>query len=897
MLLSGREAEAQRFPFTDQLPEKAEGWSFSDIQKTAKQYWKDHPELLEEHDGSYSKYQRWEWFWEQRTYGSDKFPANDHNYKAWAAFVEKNGDLLAKTASSTGQWQPLGPNRLDAKTSDGLGRLNCIAFHPADPNTFWVGSPAGGLWKTTNFGQTWTNMTNNLPVLGVSDIAIHPNNPDIIYIATGDGDLGSLSGIQIDLPFQDGDTRSVGVMKSVNGGVTWERTGMQFSESNRVTIRRLLMSPANPDILIAASSIGLLRTVNGGTAWQQVVQGYFMDIEYHPTNPNIVYAATFGGGQSNPTTFARSIDGGATWQGIFSDPNIRRIKIGVSPAQPDRVDVLCANLSNGLYGIFSSVDAGANFNAGGYVPDSIQGLPNLLGWYDGSTQNRDFFQGQGHYDLAYAISPTNSAEIYVGGVNTWKTTNSGAAWKLSNFWINDPQIIAQAGAQGVGFAHADKHFLRFHPLRNDHLFECNDGGLWYSSDKGTTWTSITNGLEISQIYRLSHSVQEPNTVIIGRQDNGTYILENGGWRKAFGGDGMECLIDHSNPNIMYHSVFNGNFSRSMNRFREPVNQRAWISGNIPGFGQQFQGPWVTAFEIDPVTPSTIYTAMYHVWKSTNRGDSWTQISPLNVSSEKTDNNGNPLPIHIRAMDVSPADPNVIYIGTFEDISATFNGGADWQDIGFRQDNNLALTDIEAHPSNKQVCFITLSGYVSGEKVYGWIAGEWINLSRNLPNVPINCVTYDERGDGGIFVGTDIGVFHLSFSNDNEQWQPCNSRLPRVPVTDLEIHKSTGKLRAATFGRGVWETDLGNVGAADEEESGTGMTITTISDDGLYLLSLESQKAGEEYLIFNYLGERVLQGEVHGLEQEIDLRTLPNGIYYLSLKSEGYKDLHKVVKRQ
>ena len=683
-------------------------------------------------------------------------------------------------------------------------------------------------------------------------------------------------------------------MKTVNGGVTWERTGLQIEESERITIRRLLMSPANPDILIAASSVGILRTANGGTSWNQVVQGYFMDLEFHPTNPNVVYATTFGGGQSNPTFFVRSVDGGASWQGIFSDPNIRRIKIGVTPAQPDRVDVLCANLNSGLYGIFSSTDAGASFTAGGYVPDSVQGAPNLLGWYDGSTQNGDFFQGQGHYDLAYAISPTNAGEIYVGGVNTWKTTSAGASWSLANFWINDPQVIAQAKAQGVDFAHADKHFLRFHPLRPSYLFECNDGGLWYSSDKGTTWTSIGNGLDIGEVYRISVAKGEPNTIIAGRQDNGSYILEGGEWRKAFGGDGMECLIDYANPDVMYHSVFNGNFARSTNRFRESTDQRTWISGNIPGFGTQFQGPWVTALEIDPVNSSTIYTAMYHVWKSTNRGNSWQQISPLNVSSEKTDDFGNPLPIHIRAMDVSPANSDVIYIGTFEDISATFNGGANWSDIGFRQDFNLALTDIEAHPSNSEVCFISLSGYVNGEKVYGWISGEWTNLSRNLPNVPVNCVAYDQRNGGGIFAGTDIGIFHLSFDNESAQWKPCNDGLPRVPVTDIEIHES-GLMRAATFGRGVWETNIGSSSVEEEKVEESGVTIRTISQDGVYTLQLESVVAGEDYVIFNYLGERVESGEVKGREQEIDLRHLSNGLYYLALKSEGYKELRKVVK--
>ncbi len=889
LALSFNQAEAQRFPFAEELVEPAaDGLTFEEVQQVGEAYFAERPELLEEHDGAWQKFKRWEWFWESRTLASDgAFPAADHNYQAWVAFVEKNGESIL-AASSAAAWQPLGPNRLDAKTADGLGRLNMIAFHPSDPNTFWVGAPAGGLWKTTNFGQTWQSNTDQLPVLGVSDMVIHPTNPQVMYIATGDGDLGSLSGVQTDKPFKDGDTRSIGILKSINGGATWQTTGLQFNVAQRVTIRRLWMDPGNPNVIVAASSVGLLRTADGGDSWSVVANGYFMDLEGHPTNRAVLYASTYAGGQGNPTIFARSLDGGVSWEATVANENIQRIKIGVTPAQPNRVDLLCAGLDGGLFGIFSSANGGASFEAGGYLPDGTQN-PNLLGWYNGMRNRDDFGKGQGFYDLAYAIDPVAPGEIYVGGVNTWKTTDGAINWKLANFWIDDAQIRNIAGANGVDLAHADKHFLRFHPLRTNTLFECNDGGLWVTTDKGNTWTSLTNGLDIGQIYRLNVAASEPNTVIIGRQDNGSHVFEGGVWRKAFGGDGMECAIDQSNPDIMYHSVFNGNFFRSTNRFREPANQRASISENIPGFGQSFQGAWVTPFVIDPNQSSTIYTGMYHVWRSDNRGDAWQQISPMNVSGTKKDVNGNPLPLQIRAMDVSPLDSRTIYIGTFEDISATFDGGANWVDIGFRESEEIALTDIEAHPSRDRVCFVSLSGYEAEEKVYAWVENAWVNLTYNLPNVPVNVLEYDELGGGGLFAGTDIGVFHLNLDVQNPSWQPLLEELPRVPITDLEHETTQNTLTAATFGRGAWRISLGSGSAGEVSgEQKSSATVLATGTDGVFRLKLaEHPAADEEYAIFNYVGERVTGGPVPTQEEIIDLSNQPVGLYYLALQSEGF----------
>lgn len=182
-----------------------------------------------------------------------------------------------------------------------------MAFHPTDPNTFWVGTPAGGLWKTTNGGTSWTTNTDYFPVLGVSDIAVHPTNADILYLATGDGDLGNLSGLT---GGAEGDTKSIGILITTDGGNTWYTTGLNWNVTDRKLIRRLLINPSNPQILIAAASDGIWRTTDGGATWFNTQPGYFMDLEYKPGDPSIVYASSFN--YSGNAKIYRSTDSGGS---------------------------------------------------------------------------------------------------------------------------------------------------------------------------------------------------------------------------------------------------------------------------------------------------------------------------------------------------------------------------------------------------------------------------------------------------------------------------------------------------------------------------------------------------------------------------------------------------------
>lgn len=875
--------------------------SFFDIQRAARSHFEQLGDRYAEKGSGFKQYMRWEWFWEQRVWATGKFPLPEHNWNEWTRFVGANGEVLAKSASSAGNWRPMGPSEVPSKGNDGLGRLNCIAFHPTDPNTFYVGAPAGGLWKTTDFGNTWQCNTDQLPVLGVSDIAIDPVDPNIMYIATGDGDMGSLSGIQTDQRFVDGDTRSVGVLRTTNGGATWGLTGLRFDPSELVLIRRLHIDPSDRLTLLAASSIGVLRTSDGGASWRIVEPGFFMDLEYHPTNPSVVYATT-AALRGDPSAFFRSDDGGRTWEKTAQSSGILRMKIGVTPQRPNRVDILCASLRGGLAAIFTSADEGREFNPTGYQPDSTRGRSNLLGWYNGLGD--DFLGGQGQYDLAYAISPNNAAEMYVGGINTWRTTDGGGRWDLANFWSAYPSDSAYN--RRYALAHADKHFLRFHPLRPEYLFECNDGGLWYSSDRGTSWTNISSGLQIGQPYRVASSPHEVNTVLAGHQDNATWMLDQGVWRQAGIGDGMEVAVDPVDRNTMYRVGQEGSIFRSRRRLLEFADHSKldmnelngmFLSGNIPGYGPVFKGAWLTPFVIDPVNSNVLYTAMYHVWRSSNQGDSWSAISGLSVSGERRDQNGNPIPLHIRTLAVSPVNPNIIWAGTFEDVVITVDGGLSWFNYANRPSQTIALTGLVAHPFNQYLCFGTLSGYEAGAKVFvlDLRTGGGENLSFNLPNVPVNCLVYDHRNGGGLFVGTDIGVFYLNLAVPGSVWQPFNDGLPRAVVTDLDIQENAGLLRAATFGRGVWESDLFGPAQAEPHRDAPQRSWSVRTAGGGTFELMRSSSEVDAVIIYDYLGRVVTELPLSEERTLLDLGRLPVSIYYAALRSEGYRHLEKIVR--
>lgn len=773
LLVPCKQAAAQKWIRKMQDPSV----NFYDVQKEFYRYWRWHARE-EEHEndsqnGIYSKknatqnekeeserpgweqFKRWEWYAAPRVYPSgDRTLAS--RSKAWEEFQVYLNDLNASNANAhlmSTTWTPLGP--IGAPTGGGAGRINFVRFDPTNSNTIYVGSPAGGLWKSTNGGTSWTTGTDNLAVIGCSDIAIDPTNTSTLYLATGDRDAG--------------DTYSIGILKSTDGGATWNATGLAWTVNQGRTIAKLLINPSNTSIILAATSNGIYRSTNAGTTWTQVSTATGMkDMEFKPTDPQTVYACS--------NKLYKSTDGGVTWtqitSGLPASTSVDRFAIAVTPANVAYVYILAGNASNnGFYGLYRSTDSGTTFT-------TRSTTPNLLGW--NSTGNDT--GGQSWYDLSVAASPTNADVVVTGGVNIWRSTNGGTSWTINAHWTGT----------GAPYVHADVHDLIFLPGNGSTYWAGCDGGVFMTANSGGAWSDKSANMQIAQMYRLGMSTSNASLVVTGHQDNGTNRLSGTSWSQIIGGDGMECFIDRTNNNVMYGEVYNGDFYRSTNGGGTFTNIVSGLTGS---------GGWVTPWCQDPVVANTLYAGYSQVFKSTNQGTSWAQIGTLSGSGS------------IVSIDVAPSNTQVIYVARSNAIYKTTNGGSTWTAItGTLPVASAAITYIEIDPTDANNVWVTFSGYSSGNKVYVTTNGgtSWTNFSTGLPNIPVNCIVYQNSTADGVYVGTDVGVYYRD--NTYTSWQPYFTGLPNVIVDELEIYYATGKLRAATFGRGLWEVDLFSPGS-------------------------------------------------------------------------------------
>ena len=405
--------------------------------------------------------------------------------------------------------------------------------------------------------------------------------------------------------------------------------------------------------------------------------------------------------------------------------------------------------------------------------------------------------GQGEYDLAYAINPYNINDIWLGGVNTWNSTNGGFNWNIKTMWA--PPHPTQ-NPTTVPVVHADKHFFAFHPLVPGTFFECNDGGLYKTTNGGTSWTDLTNTMQISQIYRIGVNQDYTGNVICGLQDNGTKEKIGSSWSERTGGDGMECIIDYTNGNIMYSASQQGVIYKTIDgsTFTTIVEVPTDSNGNPTGTGVNEPGPWVTPYIMHPTINTTLLVGKSQVYKTINGGSGWFQLGTITGAV------GN-----IIALAYAPSNTQVIYAATRTQIFKTSNGGASWSILNGLALATAPITYITVHPTNSNLLYTTQGGYGVGDKV--WIANStnatttWQNISGTLPNIPINCITYQKNTGDAIYIGTDVGVFYRN--NTMTDWITYQTGLPNVVVTELEIAYNDNKIWAATFGRGLWSSNL------------------------------------------------------------------------------------------
>ncbi|MBT8189796.1 MAG: hypothetical protein KJO29_05165 [Bacteroidia bacterium] len=726
--LSGSSQESQR------------GWeemmgdpnvSFYDIQKSFNQEWQ-----LEEIPGGagHKPFKRWEYLMETRVnkegYYNPMTILNAHNN-----YHEDRTPLK----NSSSPWTLVGPDSVPAG-NNGIGRINVIAVHPSDTSKIYAGTPAGGLWKSTDGGTSWTTNTDFLSNLGVSDIVFHPTHPDTMYMATGDRDHN--------------DTSTFGILKSTDGGNTWTTTNFQPSINNPFyLIHRILIDPSDGDIMIASTTSGVYRTTDGWSTFTQVLANDCLrHMEFKPGDSNIIYGTTSGnycGGLNSVATYFRSTDNGVTWSQITlpntSDP--QRIGIGVTAANPSVLYLFAAyndsNHTNDFLALYKSTDSGATVSE-----VSVNTTPVM-----GSQQ---------WYDWSFTVSPTDENLLFGGGVGLRKSTDGGVNWSNS----------------GTG-VHVDHHFAQYF---GNKLYVGSDGGIWYSSDDGGNWTDLNDGLAITQYYRISNAETDNSIMLAGSQDNGTHQKNGSNWTFELGGDGTDNAIDPLDKDNLFISYQYGNFYRS-------TNGGSSFSPMIDNSTTGINGAWITPIKIDPNNTNIIYTGYDRIWKSTDDGVSWTDPSGSALTSGPS----------IQYIDIAKSNSNYLYVTDYSKVWKSTDAGASWIEV---TDPGSSIRWIEIDPTDETHLWVCSNNNVYESSDEGTT---WINITGSLPDVDMNTIVYDEGSNENLFIGTDLGVYYKDASMTD--WASYGTSLPNVVILELDIIESDNKLRAATFGRGIWEVDL------------------------------------------------------------------------------------------
>lgn len=741
--------------------------NFFQTQNAFNRYWQNR--VIEKGSG-WKAFKRWEWYSSKIVDSAGNFPAYDMQYQDLQDKIERDNKLWdvlvpglgpGTTACKTqGDWKPIGPTFIPTNNTgqiNGMGRVNSVALHPTDSNTIYVGAAAGGIWKTTNGGLTWSVNTDSLPTLGVSAIAIDPNNPSTMYFGSGDRD--------------NGDAAGYGVFKSTNAGASWtiSNSGM----GNR-TVGKLIIDPNNTSVLIAACNGGIYRSTNAGATWTQTFSGgFFKDIVFKPNNSNVVYATKDG-------LIYRSVNNGQSWSALSSGlptSSVSRAVLAVSNINPSLLYVWIANGSVHR-GFYLSRDSGTSFR-------TQSTTPNI---HDYSTTGSGS-GGQAWYNMDMVVDPGNQAVVYCGGVNVFRSDDTGRTWTIAGYWVN--QI------------HADQHELVASPLTN-RIYAGNDGGLYASRNRGASWTPLKSGLGIAQIYKMDAARNKKDILITGFQDNGTGNY-NEGWFTTYGGDGMDCAIDQTDPRYSYGELYYGSVFRVFN-----VNAQASIAynGYIAAGSDTINesGAWVTPLALREGNGTTMYIGYKNIWRSTN-------IRSNPVQWRKISNNlGGTNGSNFTEIESNIANSDILYASRYNGTlyrSDNVNASSPtWTSLS--QPVAGVVNAIETDPKNQNVVYIGI-----GQRVYRSTnkGGSWTQLNSTFSHNVSSILLDTSNPKKGIYVGTYGGGVWYS-DTTLSSWRYFTKGLPNtVSVTDLKMYYEPTKdckcnvLYGSTYNRGTWFTTI------------------------------------------------------------------------------------------
>ncbi len=564
-------------PWMQNLQSKKGNATMKEMKEAFDAYWLNHDRNSK--GSGYKPFMRWVNNQENQLHDDGTIMTNEELLQIYYTKKESQSN---KGVAATSNWQPVFgtlPYINSGSWSSGQGRVGAVAVDPNNASIIYIGTPAGGVWKSTNGGTNFIPLFDEFPQIGVSGIAVDSNNSNIIYIVTGDRDHS--------------DTTFVGVFKSINGGSTWNTTG---SISGVSTASDIYINPSDSNVIWVATSAGIYKSVNAGTSWTRTLTGNIKDIKIKPTDPTVVYAVS-----SN--TFYRSSDSGSTFTTISSGLPVSsgRLVIDVTPANPNYVYVLSATTGYAYQGLYKSSDSGLNFTV---TANTTNVLENTQAWYD----------------LSLAVSTTNADEVYTGCLNVWKSINGGTSFTKMNNW---------SSPTAASYTHADIHILRFFGTK---LYCGSDGGIYVSSNGAINFTDLTKTIQNGIIYKLAVAKQTSSKMMTGHQDNGGHAFNGNQWKNYYGADGMDVAISPLDENLSYGFIqYGGTLYKSTNAGSSSGGSVASAPSAETGTNDS-GGNWVTPLEINSL--GELFAGYSKLYKLT--GNAWVQQSGSTIGTGDID---------------------------------------------------------------------------------------------------------------------------------------------------------------------------------------------------------------------------------------------------------------------
>ena len=779
------------------------------------------------------------------------------------AFDQKQLNQRLRGGTPGCDWEALGPKNIG-------GRTLCLAFHPDNPDVMFAGSAGGGLWKTTTAGvgyTAWERIPTGFPVIGVPSIAIDPNNGDVMYVGTGEvynyeaAAPGNINRI----------TRGsygIGILKTVDGGATWTKS-LDWNLDEMKGVQEVVINPMNSNTLFAATTDGLFRSYNAGASWTSIDDlTMAVDIEISPADTSLMLVS-YGNMNSPDKGVYRSTDGGDTFTPTALVNNYTgKTMIAWSSADPQVVYASVANEFETV-GLYRSTDAGQSWNL-----QNTEDVPKYQGWYS--------------HDVV--VKPDDASFIVYVGVDSYRSSNAGLTVSQKSYWQEwDFGQVPVGGPEGSNlYVHADIHAVYYHPTDPNTIFLATDGGIFTSNDNGNAFEGRNGSYQTQQFYaNFSNSLTDSLLAMGGMQDNATAIyIGDDAWVRVIGGDGMSSAINSENNDIIYGSYQYLGLRRSFN------GGQNWMNIFPPEIDNEyvaFSGP----YELAPSQQSTLYAGSTRLYRSDNDGGSWYNPTPGNIDGQNM----------IFRMAIAPVEPDLIYVSTAPNsfisdspppgkLFKSVDGGADLTEMqGLPQHT---ISDIAFHPTDMETVFVTYSGF-GVNHVYKTENGgtDWIAIGDGLPDVPTNTVIVDPVHTDHIYVGNDLGVYWSD--NGGLNWELFSEGLPDATmVMHLSISPSDRKLRAATHGIGVYQSDLAEPVATDDVYSPTALQLNAFPNpaDELLTIAFELPEAvNTTILIYDVQGRLMQRSEEQQLlagaqQRQVVVADLMAGLYYYTLLGES-----------